>query len=152
MNEYAIIIISQEEFGISLDRVIEVLKAQKITPLPEVSGLISGVINLRGIVIPIMDLRKRLNVKSAHGRERIIIVKIHGEKIGLLVDAVKEVLTIEKEQIAVPLSAFKGLNPEYLNGIGKIGDRLIILLNLETLLTSEEIIEFKKISSSPPKP
>jgi purine-binding chemotaxis protein CheW len=86
-----------------------------------------------------MDMRRRLGVKPAPQKEKIIIVKMHGEKIGLLVDSVKEILNIEDGQIAPPPSIFKGLRPEYLKGIGKLPERLVIILNLDNLLTLEEI-------------
>jgi purine-binding chemotaxis protein CheW len=139
LGKFVVFTVSGEEFGIGLDRIFEIIKPQKATPLPGVPNYISGVINLRGAVLPLMDMRKRLNVKPVPKKEKIIIVKMHGEKIGLLVDSVKEILNIEEEQIAPPPSIFKGLKPEYLKGIGKMSERLIIILNLDILLTSEEI-------------
>ncbi len=85
-------------------------------------------------------MRKRFNVKASSGKEKILIVKMHGEKMGLLIDGVKEILNIEEDQMSKPPSIFKGLEAEYIKGIGKIQDRLIVILNLEKLLTSEEII------------
>ncbi len=140
MNKFTVFTIAGEEFGIELDRVVEIVRPQRATPLPKVPTFISGVINLRGTIIPVMDLRKRLNVKPSSPRERIIITRMHGEKIGLLVDTVKEIINIEKEQIAPPPSIFKGLRPEYLRGIGKIAERIIVILNLDSLLTSEEMV------------
>lgn len=140
MRKFAVFTIAGEEFGIELDRIVEIVKPQKITPILKVPAFISGVINLRGAVIPLMDLRKRLSVEPSPLREKILITKMHGEKIGLLVDAVKEIVSIKKEQITSPPSIFKGLKPEYLMGIGKIVDRLIVILNLDSLLTSEEMI------------
>jgi purine-binding chemotaxis protein CheW len=140
LNKFTVFTIAGEEFGIELDSVVEIVRPQKATPLPKVPAFISGVINLRGTVIPVMDLRKRLNVEPSSPRERIIITRMHGEKIGLLVDTVKEIISIEKKEIAPPPLIFKGLRPEYLRGIGKIADRLIVILNLDSLLTSEEMI------------
>lgn len=151
MNKFTVFTIAGEEFGIELDKVVEIVRLQRATPLPKVPTFISGVINLRGTVMPMMDLRKRLNVKPSSSRERIIITRMHGEKIGLLVDTVKEIISIEKKQIASPPSIFKGLRPEYLRGIGKIADRLIVILNLDSLLTSEEMVllEERKEELSP---
>lgn len=140
MSKFVIFAIAHEEFGIALERTVEIAKPQKITPLPEAPSFISGVMNLKGVVIPLMDLRKRLGVEPSPLKERIIIIKMRGEKIGLLVDDVKEIMEIEKEHITAPPSLFKGLKPEYLLSIGKIADRLVVILNLDNLLTSEEII------------
>ncbi len=140
MSKYTIFTVAGEEFGIELEKIVEIIKPQKTTPIPRVPVFINGIINLRGSVIPLMDLRKRLGVESSSPHERIIITKLQGEKIGLLVDTVKDIVEIEEEQIASPPSIFKGLKPEYLRGIGKISDTLIIILNLDNLMTSEEIM------------
>ncbi len=140
MSSYTVFTVAGEEFGIEVDRVVEIVRPQKITPLPQAPPFINGVINLRGVVMPLMDLRKRLNVEPSSKREKVIITRMHGEKIGLLVDTVKEIINIDDKQLASPPSIFKGLKPEYLRGIGKIGDRLIVILHIDNLLTSEEMI------------
>ncbi len=146
MGKFAVFTISGEEFGLKLDKIAEIVKSQETVSLPGVPNYINGVINLRGTVIPLMDLRKRLNVKPSPQKERFIITKMHGEKIGLLVDSVKKIVNIEEEQIAPAPSIIKGLKPEYIKGIGKILDRLIIILNLDNLLTSEEVISLGDIA------
>ncbi len=140
MNKIAVFTVADEEFGIEIDKISEIIKPLEVTSIPKVPTFIKGLINLRNDVIPLMDLRERLNVKPSPLKERIIIVRMRGEKMGLLVDSVKGIVNIKKEQIARPPSIFKGLKPEYLMGIGKIMGRLIIILNLDSLLTSEEMI------------
>lgn len=140
MGKFVVFTISDGEFGLELERVFEIIKPQKITPLFNVPSFISGVINLRDTIIPVMDLRRRLNTEPSHQKERIIIVRLHGEKIGLLVDSVKEIVNIEKSAVTSPPPVLKGFKTEYLNGIGKIGERLIIILNLNILLTPEEVM------------
>lgn len=140
--------IAGEECGIELSKVLEIIRPQKTTPFPGVPKYISGIFNLRGVVMPLMDLRKRLGVKSIPKKERIIIVSIHNEKIGLLVDSVHEITDIDNTNIASPPAIFRGIKPEYLKGIGKITERLIILLNMDNLLTSEEIIMIGDISEA----
>lgn len=151
MNKIAVFTVADEEFGIEIDKIVEIIKPLKVTSIPKVPAFIRGLINFRNDVIPLMDLRERLNVKPSPLKERIIIVRMRGEKIGLLVDNVKGIVNIKKEQIARPPSIFKGLKPEYLMGIGKIMGRLIIILNLDSLLTSEEMIllEERKEELSP---
>lgn len=150
MSKYLVFNLAEEECGIELSRVLEITRPQKTTPFPGVPKYINGIINLRGVVMPLMDLRKRLSVKSLPRKERVIIVSIHNEKIGLLVDSVNEITNIDENNIASPPAIFRGIKPEYLRGIGKISDRLIILLNLDNLLTSDEIILFGDISEAVP--
>lgn len=140
MGKFVVFTVSDGEFGLGLERILEIIKPQKTTPLFNVPSFINGVINFRGTIIPVMDLRKRLNTEPSHQKERIIILRLHGEKIGLLVDSVKEIVNIEKTEIASPPSIFRGFKTEYLNDIGKIGERLILILNLDILLTSEEVM------------
>lgn len=148
MSKYLVFSIAAEECGIELSKVSEILRPQKTTPFPGVPKYINGIINLRGAVMPLMDLRKRLGVKSFPKKERIIIASIHNEKIGLMVDSVNEITNIDDKNIASPPAIFRGIKPEYLKGIGKISERLIILLNLDNLLTSEEIMMIGDISEA----
>jgi len=150
LSKYLVFSIAAEECGIELSKVSEITRPQKTTPFPGVPKYINGIINLRGVVMPLMDLRKRLGVKSFPRKERIIIVSIHNEKIGLMVDSVNEITNIDNNNIVSPPAIFRGIKPEYLKGIGKIADRLIILLNLDNLLTSEEIILLGDISEAGP--
>lgn len=139
MDKYAIFTVSGEEFGIGLNEVHEIIKPRKVNHCPGVPRYISGIFSLRGTIIPLMDMRKRLNVAPSPNKEKIIIVDMYEGKIGLLVDSVKEILSIEDEQIAPPPSIFKGLKPEYIKGIGKISERLVIILNLNKLISPEEM-------------
>ena len=91
-----------------------------------------------------MDLRRRLGIEPAPAKERIIIIRYGNEKVGLLVDGVREIISFESGEIIPPPSIFKGMKTEYLTGIGKKKDRIIILLNLDTLLSSEEKIQIEE--------
>ena len=134
----------EDEFGIDISRVVEILKVQRVYPLPHLPASLTGVINTRGYVIPILDLRRRFGIEPAPGKERIIIIRYGNEKVGLLVDGVKEIVSFESGEIIPPPSIFKGMKTEYLTGIGKKNDRIIILLNLDTLLSSEEKIQIEE--------
>ena len=139
MNKYIVFRIHGEEFGIELGKVFEIINPLKVIPCPGTPEYIKGIFNLRGTVVPLMDLRQRLGVTPSPENEKIIVVYMHDEKVGLLVDAIEEIANINEEQIASPPSIFKGLKPEYLLGVGKLSDRLIIILNMDTLMTIEEI-------------
>ncbi len=143
ITKVAVFKIGEEDFGIEVKRVVEILNLQKIHTIPELPDFLSGVITVRGEIIPLLDLRKRFNVKSPVEEGRIIIVSYDNEKIGLLVDEIKEITSLGPSEIIPPPSIFKGLKKKYLSGLGKKDERIIILLNIDDLLTSEEKIFLK---------
>ncbi|NJD56503.1 MAG: purine-binding chemotaxis protein CheW [Nitrospirae bacterium] len=138
--KFTIFNISDETFGIDIARVLEILRVQKIFTIPGLPGFLSGVMSVRGAVIPVMDLRRRFGMKPAGRKERIILVRYDQEKIGFLVDEIKEILVLNPDEIRPSPSIFKGFKTEYLTGIGKKDDRIILILNIDNLLTSEERI------------
>ena len=144
MEKFAVFRIGDEVFGIEITKVVEILKSQKTHTLPELPEFLSGVITVRGEVIPLIDLRKRFGIRSAVKKERVMIVRYDDEKIGLVVDEVKEITSLDIGDITHPPSIFKGLKKKYLTGLGKKGDMIIIILNLDDLLTSEEKIMLKE--------
>jgi purine-binding chemotaxis protein CheW len=141
--KFAVFKIGEEDFGIGIERIVEILNAQKVHSLPELPEFLSGIITVRGEVIPLLDLRKRFGVKSPETRELIIVVRYDHEKLGLLVDEIKEIVTLKPENISSPPAIFKGLRKNYLTGLGKKGEKIIILLNIDYLLSSEEKIMLK---------
>lgn len=141
--KFAIFKLGEETFGIGITKVIEILNMQKIYSLPELPEFLSGIITVRGEVIPLLDLRKRFGVSSPETRELIIVVRYDHEKLGLLVDEIKEILTLNPEDISSPPAIFKGLRKKYLTGLGKKDEKIIILLNIDYLLSSEEKILLK---------
>ncbi len=148
MEKFAVFRIGDEVFGISIHRVVEILNAQKTYSIPDLPEFLSGVINVRGEVIPLLDLRLRFAVHGSSNKSRIITVRCEGEKIGLLVDEIEEIISLAPEEKSLPPAIFKGLKTEYLTGLGKKDGRIIILLNLDRLLTSEEQIILSASSDS----
>jgi purine-binding chemotaxis protein CheW len=140
MAKFTIFNIGDETFGIDILRVLEILRVQKIFSLPGLPDFLTGVMSVRGSVIPVMDLRLRFGMAPAGKKERIVLVRYGDEKLGFLVDEIREILALENEEIRPAPSIFKGFKTEYLTGLGKKGDRIIILLNIDSLLTSEEKI------------
>jgi purine-binding chemotaxis protein CheW len=136
--------IGVEIFGIGIEKVVEILKIQKIFTIPGLPEFLSGVISVRGNVVPVIDLRRRFGMQPSGKKERIIIVRYGKEKIGFLIDDVKEILSLSPEEIRTPPSIFKGFKTEYLRGLGKHGESIIILLNTDSLLTSEEKIKLRE--------
>lgn len=132
--------LANEEYGLDIMRVQEIILMGEITAIPEVPEYIRGLINLRGKVIPIIDLRRRfgLGVGETTEHTRIVVVNAAGTTFGVVVDAVNEVLRIEARQIEPPPMGIVGLEQAYIKGLVKMGDKIMILLNMESILTSDE--------------
>lgn len=132
--------LAQEEYGIEITKVQEIILMGEITRVPQTPEYIKGLINLRSTVIPIVDLRRRFGLPEAEPTEetRIMVVNVSGRTIGIIVDAVSEVLRISGEQIAPPPPTVAGLGREYLTGLVKLEHRLLILLDIDKILGREE--------------
>lgn len=132
--------LGKETYGIEIKHVTEIIGIQAITELPELSEYIRGIINLRGKIIPVMDVRLRFKKEFREYNDRtcIIVIDIQGLPIGLIVDGVAEVLTINEEDMVEPPQMNKGLNRKYIKSIGKVGNDVKLLLDCERLLTEEE--------------
>ena len=144
MEKFAVFKISDEVFGITISRVVEIIKVQKVFTIPGLPVFLSGVMNVRGAVIPLIDLRKRFGTEPAGKKERIILVRYDQEKVGFLVDEIREILSLAPEEMTRPPALFRGFKTEYITGLGRKGDSIIILLNIDNLLTSEEKIMLKE--------
>ena len=142
--------LEDEEFAVDIHKVREVIKLPEITPLPRSVDFIEGVINLRGDIIPVVDLCKRFSLHRPEERDeqsRIIIVEIDGSgEIGLIVDAVSEVLRISEDVIHPPPTNVSGARAELIQGVGRLDNRLIIILNLQEILTSEEQLALEEVT------
>ncbi len=132
--------IENEEFGVDILRVQEINKLTNITKVPNTSDFIEGVINLRGRIIPVVNLRTRLGIpkKENDKNTRIVVVELTNNTIGFLVDAVSEVLRIPKNITEQPPELVTGVDTKYITSVAKLEDRLLILLDLEKLLTVDQ--------------
>ncbi|OGS02021.1 MAG: chemotaxis protein CheW [Elusimicrobia bacterium RIFOXYA1_FULL_47_7] len=139
--------LSKEEYGIPITQIQEIIKIPEITRIPNMPDFIEGVINLRGKIIPIIDLRKRfrLDQKQKDEETRIVIANIGGQPIGLISDSVSEVIRLSQEDIDPVPPIISHINSEYLSGVGKMDKRIIILLNLEKILSDLEKSSLRKI-------
>ncbi|NMB08984.1 MAG: chemotaxis protein CheW [Tissierellia bacterium] len=135
-NKYVIFKLGQEYYGLSINNVISIEKPSQTTRVPNAPDYVKGVINLRGEVIPVIDLRKKLGMetKDIDRNSRIIVVSSNEIYAGLIVDTSSEVLEIDKENIDKPPTDENDEFIDYINGIGKTDNRLIILLDLIKIL------------------
>lgn len=129
-----------EEYGVDISQVQEIIRMVEITHVPRAPHFMEGVINLRGQLIPIIDLRTRFGMqRTAHTKStRIVVTEIGSKKVGIVVDSVSEVLNIPIEQVEEAPEMIAGVGTEYIQGVGKFNDRLIILLDLTMVMSGEE--------------
>jgi purine-binding chemotaxis protein CheW len=132
--------IGVEEFGVDILKVQEINRMLDVTRVPNAPEHVEGVINLRGKVIPIINLRRRFGMerKERDKDTRIVVVELSGKVVGFVVDAVSEVLRIPRNVTEPPPSLVAGVEAEYITAVGKLEDRLLILLDLEKVLSMEE--------------
>lgn len=132
--------VGDEVFGIEIEFVTEIISMQPITKIPEVANYIKGIINLRGKIIPVIDIRLKFKKEEAPYDERTCIIVIDADEIavGLIVDRVSEVLTIDDEEIAPPPDNKTGIKNRYLKGIGKINGEVKLLLDCNRFFDEEE--------------
>jgi purine-binding chemotaxis protein CheW len=148
-DKYLTFRIASEDYGIAIANVTEIIGIQNITEIPEMADYIKGVINLRGKVIPVMDVRLRFKLPPREYDERtcIVVVEIDGTSVGLVVDTVNEVADIPEEQVEpAPKSKRKG--GSYIQGIGKIGQEVKILLDINRILYEDELETISEAAQS----
>jgi len=146
-DKYLTFILNAEEYGIDIKHVIEIIGIQNITTVPDLPPYIKGVINLRGKVIPVMDVRLRFLMEERKYDDRtcIIVINVNEQLVGLIVDQVSEVLDIPKQNIEAPPRVNKGTGSRYIQGMGKVGDKVKILLNADKLLFEEDLEKIAEI-------
>jgi len=132
--------LGNEEFSVDILKVQEIIRLMELTRVPKAPAFIEGVINLRGKVIPVMDLRKRFSMPEAEdtSEARIIVVELESTTVGFRVDGVSEVLRLHADTVEPPPTMVSGVETEYIRGVGKLDDRLIILLDVEKVLTDKD--------------
>ncbi|MEM1128759.1 MAG: chemotaxis protein CheW [Bacteroidota bacterium] len=140
-------IIDNEEFGIDILKVQEIIRPVEFTRVPNSPDFVEGVINLRGRIVPVIDLRKRfgLSIKEQDKNTRIVVVELEEKVVGFILDAVREVIRVDKSIIEPAPDLAMGVDSQYIRGVAKLEDRLLILLDLEQVL-EEEILEIDEMA------
>ncbi|MBU1078470.1 MAG: chemotaxis protein CheW [Spirochaetes bacterium] len=138
--------VKEVEYAININSIFQIIKYTEISPLPHAPMFIKGVINLRGKVIPVVDLRERFHSEAIVNtkRTRIILASIQDKEIGLIVDSVTDVIGIAGKQVEPPLPVISGLQIEFIEGIAKLKNKLIIIINIHRILSSSEKIVLKE--------
>ncbi len=144
-----------EEYGVDIGSVREITRVADISHIPESPSFIEGVTNLRGQIIPVVDLAKQFGLapqEKLPESARIVVTEIKGQTVGMIVDEVPEVIKISEENIEpTPELIQTGIRKDYIKGVGKLENRLIILLDLEKVLAPHELEEVAKVDKSPLK-
>jgi len=141
-DKYLTFLVDGEDYGIAIRYVTEIIGLQKITEIPDLPPMIKGVINLRGRIIPVMDMRSRFKLaeREYDSRTCVVVTNISGRTIGLIVDRVSEVQKIPADQVEPPPRAAKN-DCQYIQGIGKADDQVKVLLDVGALLDEKELRE-----------
>jgi purine-binding chemotaxis protein CheW len=140
--------VANEELGLDISCVREVLRPQAIYPLPKTPPFIEGVMNLRGHIVALIDLRKRLNARQIEdeNKKRIIVCKVNKTIVGLTVNSLKEIIALSEEEIRpTPKVVSMQMETDVLSGIATVGKRIIPILDLERILTKKEVTELSAL-------
>lgn len=142
--------IGRETFGLPIGMVREIVRVPEITSVPNAPDYIEGVINLRGRIIPIVDLRKRFGQKSfePNKKNRIVVVELEARTFGLIVNSASEVLRIPPSDIEEPHNVFQEGELDYVTGVGKLNGRLVILLDVNRILRRGELRDIDEVAGS----
>lgn len=140
--------IGEEEFGIDILQVQEINRMMEITKVPNAPHFVEGVVNLRGRIIPVVDFRTRIGMSKVEvdNKTRIIVVDLESQVVGFIVDEVSEVLRIPRDITEPPPPLIAGINSDYITAVGKLEDRMLILLDLEKVFSTGEMKELESIS------
>ncbi|OPJ56527.1 chemotaxis protein CheW [Alkalithermobacter paradoxus] len=138
-KKYVIFKLNKEEYGVDIMTVKEVSEFKEAVKVPNTPNFVEGIINIRGDITPIINLKKRFDIEDNKSEmSRIIVVSIKDKLIGFLVDDASQVVSIDENSIDPPPEIISGIDKKYIEGIGKLQDKMVIILNLEKVLTEDE--------------
>lgn len=144
--------IGSELFGVPISAVQEIVRVPAIARIPQAPDFVEGVINLRGRVITVVDLRKRMNqaTSGAPGvwdrKSRILVIETEGRQVGAIVDEVTEVLKLAADRVEPAPPMVAGLSNQYINGVGKLADDLLILIDIDKILTANQLLALDEVT------
>lgn len=144
-NQLVVFDLAEEHYGVDISSVESIIKLQAITVVPRAPRFVEGVTNLRGKILPVIDLRQRFGLPAAKRTKdsRIVVVEMSGTTVGIVVDGVSEVLRVNPDSIEPPSPIVTTIDSAFIKGIAKVNDRLIILLDMGQVLNTQEKSELK---------
>jgi len=150
-NQIVVFELSSEDFGVNIASVESIIKMQPVTKMPHAPGFVEGVTNLRGKVLPVIDLRKRFGLapRVADKNSRIIVISVGQTEVGMIVDGVSEVLTISDQAIEPAPAIATTVDSTFITGIAKLEERLVILLDLDRVLSIQEQANLSILQAQP---
>lgn len=140
--------VDKEEYGVHIMQVQEIIRLAAITRVPRAPSFVEGIMDLRGKVLPVVDLRKRflLPAKEHSENSRVVVVNIDDMTLGLIVDAISEVMRLPNSAIEGPPRIIAGIDSRFLKGIGRLDKRLLILLDLDKIFSAEEVFGMNQVA------
>lgn len=142
-TQFVVFTLAKETYGLPVTNVREIVTLTKITAVPRSQDYVSGIVNLRGSVVPVLNFHRRLGLPETEttAHSRIMVVELGKEEVGLLVDGVSEVIRISPDKVGAPSELLSGPEGDYLTGVANIDDRLILLLDIYRILDKKIIVE-----------
>ncbi len=146
-KQYVIFSLGNEEYGVDIMKVKEISEFKESTKVPNAPYFVDGIINLRGEIIPIVNLKKRFNLEDngTNSDTRIIVINLNNRNVGFVVDDASQVLRINDNDIEPAPEIIAGIHRQYISGVGKVDEKIIILLDLEQILTEDEKVQLKEM-------
>ena len=140
-----------DEYAVEIQKVREVITFREITQLPKAPSFVKGIINLRGEVIPVIDLREKFGLahEGYSALTNVVIVEIGRKAVGVVVDNVRHVIRVAPSDLAPSPPFIGGLSGSYVVGVAKLGERLIVVLDMDRILTADEVIELHSLETGP---
>ncbi len=153
--QFVIFCLDGAEFGVPIGQVVRIVRLVEITRVPRAPNFLEGVINLQGEIVPVIDLKKRFGLENGteYGdKARILIVEVPDDEgrqlVGMLVDAVTEIRWLPASAVGAPPPMVAGISPAYLAGVGQVDDRLVVILDLDRVLCTEEMVALSEAAET----
>ncbi|MBU5594023.1 chemotaxis protein CheW [Amphibacillus sp. MSJ-3] len=146
-EKFIVFQLNGHEYGASIQQIVSIERLQEIVPLPKVSDFIEGITKLRGDVIPVIDLKTRMDLKKTTetDQSRMLVSLVDGVSVGFLVDAASDVIDIDDAIIEPAPTTIKGIDTNFLSGVAKLDERLLLIIDLSYVLNYEELTEVKQV-------
>ncbi|MBM7541480.1 chemotaxis protein CheW [Amphibacillus cookii] len=146
-EKYIVFQLNGQEYGASIQQIVSIERLQEVVSLPQVSAFIEGITKLRGEVIPVIDLKKRMDLPDSEqtDQSRMLVSLVDDLSVGFIVDAASDVIDIDQSIIEPAPTTIKGVNANFLNGVAKLDDRLLLLIDLAYVLNYEQLNEVKQV-------